>query len=256
MNYPKVYAITLSYDRKEDTIEFLESLKKMTYPNYEILVVENGSSDDSAKAIKEKFPEVSLIEIKKNVGYSRGFNIGLEFAYTKGADYFLILNNDTVVDPEALTELVETAQRYDDTGFVTGKVYFYKDPSKIQTAGRFNDGTKLVGGHVGWGEDDVGQCDEEKKYDFVDDVFLLVKKEVYEKIGGYDESFFIAWEEADWCVRVRRAGFKIFYSPKAKIRHKGNLTTSDGVTYATVYYRTRNQIPFMWRHARLHPRRL
>jgi GT2 family glycosyltransferase len=249
MKYSKVYAIILSFNRKDDTIECIESLKKLQYPNYEIVVVENGSNDDSAIAIRDRFPEVSLIEIEKNIGYACGFNTGLEYAYKNGASFFLILNNDTIIDSEALKELVKVAESDKQIGFVSGKVYYYDDPLKLQTVGKQTDPLLLVGKHVGLGEYDIGQYDQIEEYDFVDDVFLLVRREVYERVGGYDENFFIQWEEADWCARVRRAGFKIFYTPKAKIWHKGNLTMAQGMSPIILFYLTRNQFPFIWRNA-------
>ena len=175
----------------------------------------------------------------------------MEFASNAGVDYFLILNNDTIIDAEALTELCKTAETHEDVGFVTGKVYYYQDPTKLQTAGRLNDSLRLSGNLIGFREYDVGQYDFERDFDFVDDVFLLVKREVYEKVGGYDKNFFLYWEETDWCARVRRAGFRILYTPKAKIWHKGNLTTTDGIAPSAFFFLTRNQIPFMWRNANL-----
>ncbi len=249
MEYPKVCVIMLSYNRKEDTIECIESLRKMTYPHYKILVVENGSSDGSGQAVKDHYPDVELIELKNNVGYAKGFNEGLEYSYNEGADYFLILNNDIVVDPEMLTELVRTAQENEEIGFVSGKVYYYDDPKRIQTVGKQSHAVFLVGDTVGYGEYDEGQYDEKKEYDFIDDVFLLVRREVYERVGGYDENFFFHWEETDWCSRVRRAGYKIVYTPAAKIWHKGLLTTANGMSPTALFYITRNQFLFIRRNA-------
>jgi GT2 family glycosyltransferase len=249
MKYPKVYAITLSYNRPKETVECIRSLQKMVYPNCEILVVENGSTDDSAEILGKAFPEINLFALKKNVGYSRGFNIGLKWGYMRGAEYFLILNNDTVIDADALSELIRAAESDKVIGFVSGKVYFYNDCSKLQTVGKADDPLYLAGKHIGYGEYDLGQYDEERELNFIDDVFLLVRRSVYEKIGGYDERFFMHWEETDWCARARRAGFRILYTPKAKIWHKGLLTTSDGMSAEAFYYLTRNQILFMWRNA-------
>lgn len=249
MEYPKVYVITLSFNRKEDTIECIESLRKMNYPYFKILVVENGSTDGSGQAIKDRYPDLEMVEIKRNIGYAKGFNTGIKYAFMEGADYFLILNNDIIVDPEALTELVKTAQEDEEIGFVSGKVYYYNDPKRIQTVGRKTHPVYLVGDHVGYGEYDEGQYDEKKEYDFIDDVFLLVRRDVYEHVGGYDENFFFHWEETDWCARVRRAGYKIIYTPGAKIWHKGLLTTSNGMSPLALFYITRNQFPFIWRNA-------
>lgn len=249
MDYPKVYAITLSYNRKEDTIECIESLKKMKYPNFKILVVENGSTDDSLQAIKNQFPDISVIEIKNNVGYARGFNTGLKYAYENGAEYFLILNNDTVVDPYVLNALVRVAERDDSVGFVSGKVYFYDQPEKLQTVGRRSHPILLVHELVGREEHDHGQYDEMKEYDFLDDIFLLVRKRAYEDTGGYDPNFFLYYEETDWCARVRRAGYKLVYTPEAKIWHKHGKTTGGDNSVTFVYYTARNQILFMRRNS-------
>lgn len=251
MEYPRVYAITLNWNKKDDTIECVETLKKLTYPNYEIVVVDNGSIDGSAQAIKYKFPDVTVIENDENLGYALGFNSGIEFAYKKGADYFLILNNDTVIEAGALTELVRLSESSEKIGFVSGKVYYFNEPQKLQTVGKLSHPVYLVGNHVGMGEYDYGQYNEIEEYDFIDDVFLLVRREVYERVGGYDENFFLHWEETDWCARVRRAGFRILYTPKAKIWHKGLLTTCDGISASDFFYVTRNQVPFMWRNAHL-----
>lgn len=251
MEFPKVCVITLNWNRKNDTIECIESLRRLNYPNYEILMVDNGSTDGSAEAVRERFPEVRVIRNKRNLGYAAGFNKGMAQAYAAGADYFLIINNDTVIDPEALMELCKTAQTHEDAGFVSGKVYFYNEPTRLQTAGRLKDTINIAGEHVGFRKLDLGQYEVEQEFEFIDDVFLLVKKDVYEKVGGYDENFFLYWEETDWCARVRRAGFKIFYTPGAKIWHKGNLTVSDGMTPSALYYLSRNKIIFMWRNAQI-----
>lgn len=161
----------------------------------------------------------------------------------------MILNYDTVIDPPVLTELVKTAESGEDTGFVSGKEYYYRDPLKLQTVGRFNHPINLLGSHVGFQEYNVGQYDEIKEYDFIDDIFLLINRKVFDKVGGYDENFFLHWEETDWCARVRRAGFRILYTFRAKLWHKGLLTTLDGMTPLALFYLTRNQIPFMWRNA-------
>jgi GT2 family glycosyltransferase len=250
VRYPRVFAITLNWNKKDDTIECVESLRRLTYPNYRIIVVDNGSTDGSAQALRESFPDIHVIENRNNLGYAIGFNRGMDYAFANGADYFLILNNDTVIHPEALTELVKTAQENRSVGFVSGKVYYFNDPQRLQTVGRLNDGLRLVGDHIGFREHDAGQYDRRAEYDFIDDIFLLVRRQVYETVGGYDKSFFLHWEETDWCARVRRTGFKIMYTPGAKLWHKGLLTVLDGITSSAFFYLTRNQIPFMWRNAR------
>ena len=246
---PKVFAITLNWNRKDDTVECVDSLLKLNYPNYEIVVVDNGSTDGTVELLKEKFDnKITIIENKKNLGYADGFNSGIYYAFKKDAEYMLILNNDTKIDPDALIELVKVAENDSKIGFVSGKVYNYNDPNRIQTVGKGTDPIKLVGPHVGAGEIDNGQYDEIKEYEFIDDVFLLVRKEVIEKVGGYDPNFFLYWEETDWCARVRKADFKIFYTPDAKIWHKGSMSSGGGTNPLNTYYMARNKYVFIKRN--------
>jgi GT2 family glycosyltransferase len=250
--FPKVFAITLNWNGKDDTLECLASLKKLDYPNYDIIVVDNGSSDGSVEAFRQGYPDVTVIANDTNLGYAEGFNTGLEWAYQHDAAYSLIVNNDTVIDPLALSELVKVAERQPDIGFVSGKVYWYNEPNRLQTAGRLSSPGTLVGGHVASGEVDVGQVDEIREYDFVDDVLLLVRRAVYDRVGGYDPNFFLYYEETDWCARARRAGFRIVYTPHAKIWHKGRIGGADVVlSPIRYYYLWRNRIVFMRRNASL-----
>jgi GT2 family glycosyltransferase len=246
--FPKVFIITLNWNGKNDTIECIESLKKLHYPNYDIIVVDNGSTDGSGEALRAKYPDVVIIENGKNLGYAVGFNIGLKIAFENGADYFLILNNDTAIDPDALAELVKVAEQNDRIGFVSGKVYYHEEPQRLQTAGKNSDPIFIVGSMVGYKEVDNGQYDEVREYDFVDDVFLLVRRRVFEEVGGYDPLFFLMYEETDWCARVRRAGFKIMYTPDAKIWHKGNRDPSSGISRIHQFYLARNEILFIRRN--------
>lgn len=247
--FPKVFAITLNWNGKDDTIECVASLQRLTYPNYEIVVVDNGSMDGSVSALKARYPDITTIENGQNLGYAEGFNVGLRYAYENGAHYFLILNNDTVVDPDVLKALVRVAESDDQIGFVSGKVYSYEEPDKLETAGRHSHPILLAGQQVGIDEIDQGQHDQTKEYDFVDDVFLLVRRRAYEETGGYDPNFFLYWEETDWCIRVRRAGYKLIYTPEAKIWHKHGKSVGGQRSSTYTYYMTRNQIVFIRRNS-------
>ena len=179
----KVFAMTLNWNGKHDTEECLKSLLEMSYPNFEVVVIDNGSEDGSVDHFKEKFgTRVHIVVNERNLGYSEGFNTGIYYAMKMGARYFLIINNDTRIDKNALTELVKAAESDLLIGFVSGKVYFYDEPNVLQTVGRLTHPITLLGPHVGANEVDVGQYDEIRNYDFIDDVFLLIRREVVEKI--------------------------------------------------------------------------
>ncbi len=247
---PKVFVITLNWNGKDNTIECVASLLKLDYPDFEIVAVDNGSTDGSVPALRAAYPELTIIENGRNLGYAQGFNAGIKYAYDHGADYFLILNNDTIIDSGALTALVQAAQEDEKIGFVSGKVYWYSKPTVLQTAGRQNDPVALVGRHVGSGETDTGQYDQTRDYDFIDDVFLLVRRQVYETVGGYNAQFFLYYEETDWCSRVRRAGFRIVFAPRAKVWHKGIIgETGTPLSPERIFYLQRFEIPFMRRNA-------
>lgn len=252
MKYPKVIVMTLNWNRKEDTIECIKSLFELDYPNYEIVVVDNGSTDGSAQAFKQNSPNISVIENKTNLGYGGGFNVGIKYALNQRIKYVLIINNDAIADKNMLTELVKVAENDTNIGIVTGKVYSYYDPNRLQTCGKIVNFFSGDSNNVGEGEIDIGQCEEIKEYEFLDDVFWLVKTEVFKKAGMYDRNFFIYYEEVDLCAKVSKAGFKLMYTPYAKIWHKGQATsTGGGVNPIYTYYMARNRIVFMRRNSSL-----
>jgi len=246
---PSVFAITLNLNGKHDTEECVSALLEMTYPNYEVIVVDNGSGDGSVQYLKKKFKKkISIIACEKNLGYSKGFNSGIRYAMRRGAEYLLILNNDTVIHKDALTELVSIAESDPKIGFVSGKVYHYEKPNVLQTIGKKRHPIYIVKGHVGANELDEGQYDTITDYEFIDDVFLLVRKKVVEQTKGYDENFFLYFEETDWCARVRRAGYRIVYTPYAKIWHKGSMSTGGGMNPTNIFWISRNRYLFIKRN--------
>ena len=242
---PKVIAVTLNWNGKKWIDLCLKSLLKLEYDNYDIVVIDNNSNDGSYEYVVENYNTIKVIRNSKNLGYSKGFNVGINYAIENKADYVLIVNNDTSIGRKALKKLVETAESDQKIGFVTGKVMSLFDRKTIQTAGRRNDNLRLVGNHIGAGIEDQGQFNGIKDFDFVDDIFLLVKKEVLDKVGGYDEDFFLQFEEADWCCRVKRAGFRIVYNSKAIIWHGGSLSSGGDVNSTYAFFRPKNIIIFM-----------
>jgi GT2 family glycosyltransferase len=239
MNTPKVAVIMLNWNGYADTIECIESLKKVTYTNFFIIIVDNASSCNDVQILHEKFGNyVDILAQEKNWGFPEGCNIGMRYALTKGADYLLLLNNDTVVDPEFMEELVKTAEGDEKIGIVGSKVYYYYYPTRIQ----------YIGGRINWilgingtyikDEEDFGQYDMPMWQDYVPATSCMIKRSVVEKIGYLDPFYFWAIEEFDYCTRAKRAGFKIIYQPKSKIWHKWQAS---GVKLSD-YPETRNMI--------------
>lgn len=220
MKYPKVSIIVLNWNGLEDTTKCLDSLRQITYPDYEVIVVDNASAGDDVAVLKKNYGEyIHLIENDENYGYSEGNNIGMRYALEKGADYILILNNDTVVDPRFLDELVAVAGENANIGVVGSKLYDMTHPDVLQGAGgKLN--WYLEHRQRGQGKKDRGQFDEVADVDFLGGSCMLVRKEAIEKSGLLPTEYFLQWEDIDYCIGVRRQGFRCVYAPKAKIWHK------------------------------------
>jgi GT2 family glycosyltransferase len=239
--YPSVYVLILNWNGGMTTIECVESVLKSDYPKFRVVVIDNGSTDNSVRVLKEKFlNSIALLKNPANWGYARGFNRGLKYAFEeKQAEYCLVMNNDTIIDRSAISEMVTVAQEDDSIGFVTGKVYYYDKPNTLQTVGKGEDPIKWKGDHIGYGEEDKGQYDEICERFFADDVFTLVGRKLYEETGGYDPTFFLQSEETDWQARAKEFGYKIMYTPYAKLWHKVSMTIGlDSALKA--YYDARN----------------
>ena len=225
MLWPKVSIITLNWNGLEDTIECLESLRKITYPDYEIIVVDNGSKGNDAQVLQERFGNyIHLIKNDKNYGFAEGNNIGIRYALNNcQPDYILLLNNDTVVDPEFLTEMIKVAEGRPSIGITGSKIYYYYQPNRIQA----------VGGKINWWlgdietygeEEDIGQYDNIAERDYVFGTSFLIKKAVIQKISLIDPFFFLGMDEYDYCTRARRADFKVVYVPSSKLWHKAGAS--------------------------------
>lgn len=294
MNYPKVSIIILNWNGWKDAIECLESLYQITYPNYEVIVVDNGSEDDSIQKIKEycegkievesKFFEylienkpikiikyqrekaeaevgkqleigdlpshkkLILIKNEKNDGFAEGNNVGVRYALKAlNPAYILLLNNDTVVDPDFLGELVKVGESDERIGIMGAVNYYYDKPEKIWfSGGKINFWNGKVY-NIGVNEIEKEKSDKIREVDYVAGSCFCVTKEVIEKIGMLDHEYFVYWEEADWCVRALKAGYKVLNVPNAKIWHKVSSTSKKIVGFFEYYY-TRNTFLFMKKH--------
>ena len=244
-----VFVLILSYNGKHLLEECLPSVLGMDYPNFEVVVIDNGSSDTTQEFLRGVYPQVQTVVISPNVGYARGFNAGLEYAAERGAEYFLIMNNDTVIDRGALSALTETAIANDRAGFVSGKVLFFDCPDVLQTVGKCEHPILWNGGEIGWGEKDIGQYECVSERIFADDVYTLVNRNVYDEIGGYDAEFFLQCEEWDWQLRAKKLGWRIYYTPSAKLWHRGGATTGGLGSPISRYFLNRNWIVVMAKHA-------
>jgi len=224
-------------------------MRKIDYPNFEVVVVDNGSTDDSVKVIREGFANVTLLETGKNLGYAGGNNVGIEYALKTGAELVLLLNNDTVVDERLLEAFAKEARDRSEVGIFGARPLRFFEPDKLDHLGGVWNGKK--------GEFDlIGlQEKEDFKYagelDYVCGCSVLIRREVFEKIGLLEPSFFLFWEEADFCMRAKRAGFGIGICDGAKLWHKVSASFVGGKPHVA-YFWWRNR--FLWIERNLSPK--
>jgi GT2 family glycosyltransferase len=244
---PLISIIILNYNQIKVTCEFLESTKNLTYPNYEIILIDNASKEDPSEMIHSKYPNVRLIVAEKNFGFTGGNNIGLLAA--KG-DLFFIVNNDTEVTPDLLERLIEPFKIDSSIGVVSPKIKYYSNPDLIQYAG-FSEMNPFTGrGKTTGGKKiDNGDFDKGGYTAYAHGAAMLVKKDVVDKVGMLPDLFFIYYEELDWSAHIRRAGYNIYYQPKGVIYHKESITMGKE-SPMKAYYHTRNRILFMRRNTK------
>ncbi len=254
---PKVFIIILNWCGWRDTVECLNSLKKNRYSNSEILVVDNGSIDESADKLqqycqqpvsKNNYFSCSFLRNQSNLGFAGGNNTGIEYALKNKADYILLLNNDTLIEENFLVELVKKGEEYSQAGMLGGKIYYYSQPEKIWFAGGKISSCGIRGTHLGLGELDEGQYDQIKETDYLTGCCLLVKRKTIEKIGLMPENYFLYYEDADWCWRARQAGCQCLFIPQAKIWHKCSASAKEG-SLSYIYYHSRNGLLLARRNA-------
>ncbi|WP_440953190.1 glycosyltransferase family 2 protein [Methanococcoides sp. FTZ1] len=236
--HPKVSIIILNWNGKEDTVECLESLKHITYPYYEILLADNGSTDGSVEYFKGTYPEVEIIENGENLGFAEGNNVAIRYALEKGTDYILLLNNDTVVDPGFLEELVKVSESDSKIAIVGPKVYMYDEPNKITYIG---GSINLHSGNMKYpylNQLDVGQFNKEIELDYISGCSLLIKKTAIDNVGILDPNFFLYQEDVDLCLRAKKKGYKVICVPNSKIWHK--VSASVKTSCISYYYGMRN----------------
>ena len=223
---PLVFVIIVNWNGKAVTIDCLDSLSHLTYRNTTVVVVDNGSTDGSVNAIRERFPRVVILEMKQNLRFAGGTNAGVRYGLEHGGEMFLLLNNDTTVDPEFLSPLVSRLGSQTRTGLVAPKIYYHDEPNRLWFAGGEISMWTGTMRHSGIRELDNGQHDASRDIEFASGCCMLVKREVIEQVGLLDESYSIYTEDADLCMRVRQNGYTIAYEPRSKIWHK--LSSSSG----------------------------
>ena len=241
---PRVLIIVLCYNGVDLTLACLESLGRISYPDADVLVVDNASSDGTPARVRAAFPRAEVIETGVNGGFAAGNNVGLRRALERGYDYALLLNNDTEVAPDFLDLLVAAAEADPQIGAAGPLICYYEQPEVIWSAGGVIDWRNGTSSMRGIGERDSGQYAAPAQVDFVTGCALLCKRAALERAGLLDERFFMYYEETEWCVRIGRAGMRIVHVPAARLLHKIPLNDRSDRPYVA-YYMTRNRLLFL-----------
>lgn len=268
----KVSLVILNWNRKKIALECLESVASLKLKNIklQILVVDNASTDGSQKSLRKKLKEIEnkrknisgkLIKNNQNLGFAGGNNVGILYALDSGADYLLVINNDTIVDKNIVSELIKSARKNPDVGVISPKIYFakgfefHKDRYEkselgkvIWYAGGDVDWQNVHGTNHGVDEVDKGQYDEVRETDFATGTCMFLRREALEDAGIFDEKYFMYLEDVDLSLRIRNRGWSVLYSPKTIIWHK--VAQSSGIGGdLNDYFITRNRLLFGVRYA-------
>ena len=252
---PTVAIILLNYNGEKDTIECLNSLKKIDYKNYFIIIVDNHSNQESIETLRNSKSTFAfqLLESKTNNGFAAGNNIGIRAALEQRADYIVLLNNDTLVEKDFLSKLLKPFEEDKDCGVTTSTIYYEENRKKIWCAGgEFNPRTFKVT-LIGYGKKRDCVTDKIKEITFATGCCMCIKREVFEQVGCLNEKYFMYEEDSEFCYRVIYAGWKLYYAPEAVIYHKISASTggkAEKASALTQYYMVRNKMIFIREYAK------
>src|SRR3990167_7036409 len=256
----KLAIVILNFNGLDDTLSCLDSVRKLKSDNIflETIVVDNFSSDGSQEALP-KINDIAVVQNQDNLGYAGGNNVGIKYAIRRRADAILILNNDTIVDQKLILNFVTVLTQGD---LISPKIYFAKgfefhksryaskDLGKvIWSAGGEIDWANVLGKHLGVDDVDRGQFKVRKQITFATGACMLVRRGVFEKIGYFDEKYFLYLEDMDFCVRAKNAGFKIIFEPSAVLWHKNASSSGGSGSILQDYFITRNRLLFAFKFA-------
>ncbi len=261
---PNVFVTLINYNGEKDTLDCLESLDKLLIKdfNLNVIIVDNASKEkfevkDTYKNFK---PEV--IRSEQNLGFSGGHNLAIKKALKLGADYVVILNNDVLVGSDLVVNLLKTFKQYEACGIVSPKIYFakghefHKDRYKEENLGKViwyaggkMDWNNVLASHIGVDEVDNGQFEKQQQTDFASGCCMMIKRQVFEKTGVFDENYFLYFEDNDLCQRAKQKKFEIYFEPSAKLWHLNAGSVGGSGSMMQDYYISRNRLYFGFKFA-------
>ncbi|OPX50363.1 glycosyltransferase family 2 protein [Clostridium thermobutyricum] len=239
---PKIGIVLVNYNGEKFQNECIESIKSMDYKNYEIIVVDNASTDKSVEKLLESFSDIHLIRESVNKGIAEGNNIGIKKAIQLDCEYILLLNNDTEVDKYMLTNMLNKAN---ERTLVTCKMFYFDEKNKIWFAGGEILWGKGTTKHYGIDEYDTDRFNKSKYVEYSPTCSLLIHRNVFEDIGFMDEKYFLYFDDTDFIARANNKGYKIWYEASAKLWHKVSSSSGGNNSKLYNYYINRNRIYFI-----------
>jgi len=244
MKKPLISIVTVNYREPEVTVDFLKSLHDSEFRDFEVIVVENAPLIDYSDSYLEAYEEVIVIKSPDNLGFAGGNNLGIRSAR---GEFVFLLNNDTEVTSDLLGNCLQAFER-PEIGVVCPKIkYFYKQDT-IQFAGFSEINTWGSNTMIGFNAKDDGRFDERRSIPYGHGAAMMLRRQAIEDAGLMPESYFLYYEELDWSVRIREAGYEIWFQPDAEVFHKVSVSTGQASPLKT-YYMTRNRILFMRKNA-------
>ncbi len=239
--------VLLNWNQRDDTVRCLESLRRAELGRASIVVVDNGSADGSVDVVRERFPEVHVVDLDVNRGCSGGRNAGLEWATARDFTYVLFLDNDTEVMPDFLTPLVELMDGETEVAICGGVILHAEPPQTVWAAGGVIRGDGYTPS-LHYGVDPAEVAREPFPVDWVPGCLLMVRAAVTDRIGRFDDDYFIYFEDIDFCVAAREAGYRVVIEPRSRVLHHVSRSLGGADSPARAYYMTRNHLLFLRKH--------
>lgn len=247
---PALAIILVNWNRSDDTLNCLQSIGASTFRDYVVIVVDNGSVAAEIAKLQPGKSDFVLIETGENLGYTGGNNRGVEHALQLGCDYVLLLNNDTFIAPDALENIMRAVAADRRIGILTPKIFFHPARHLIWSAGTFFDWQYMIGYLTGYKVEDRGQFDQERELDYASGCAMLIQSNVIRDVGMLCDDYFAVCEDIDYCLRARKAGYRIKYEPSALVWHIESASSGGHDAPQYVYYQLRNYFLLHARWAR------
>jgi len=245
---PPVGIITVTWNQVEKTLACLETIFSLDYPEFDVILIDNGSTDGTVAKVQQRFPDVKVTALPQNVGFAKGYNVGLHQCAVNDYPFLFLLNNDTLLAPDVLTHLIEHMRQQPEVGMASAKIYFADEPTRIWSVGGMINPKNLEVTDKFDNMLDQGQLAEIRSLDFVPLCGVLIRGQLIAEIGFLDERFFVYYEDMDFSRRARQAGYQISLVPDAKIWHAVSSSSGGADSPNERYWMARSSVIFFRKH--------